>query len=76
MNRSTNAKKDNEWRLGSSFTLPFIFIEQVIHLWLKKIKPTAEMEREKHNVGTDIISFEDWLLVLLDTQMVACEIAT
>ena len=67
------AKKD-KWK--SSFTLPFIFKEQVIELWVKKIKHTAEGEREKHNVGTDVIPFEDWLLLLLDPQMVACEIAT
>ena len=35
------AKKD-KWK--SSFTLPFIFKEQVIELWVKKIKHTAEGE--------------------------------
>ena len=40
----------------------------------KKIKNTAEVVREKHTVGTGIIPLEDWLLLLLDPQMVTVKL--
>ena len=39
-------------------------------------KESNTWQREKCNVATDIIPLEDWLFLLLETQMVVCEIAT
>ena len=40
----------------------------------KKIKHTAEVVREKHGVGSGITPLEDWLLLLLDPQMVTVKL--
>lgn len=70
--------KKDKWKEITELSYSSIYLHRARHrpLGEKKIKHMAETKREKYNVGIDIIPFEDWLLLILDTQMVASKIVT